>query len=228
MNKYIPFILVVLLLAGCSKSPEQIAQETAKSYLEQKHKGSTDKVELISIETKLDTIPEYFNDEVFGGTAERSSLANLASVAISFLEQANSQSAQIRTQMTGRPYSWGVVGGGSYTEEDAIRDITNLDTKLQSLKRTSAPAAAYVAYAIEKYTLSSGHEVESKEIVLLDKNDPTKVVGHQSFYGSCDEFMYAVKFVQANGRLRTDALGNIVIDDWYNVEKFVLSDKIAH
>lgn len=225
MKKFI-LILIPLLIFGCSKNKDEIMHETVKGYLQELHKKNNGvSYELVSVDIKFDTIPEYFfNDAIFGSRNEVGA-ANKAANALKFLKDMNSPNVQMMTEITGRPYSWGGVGGGYY-EEDAYADLENLQNKLDLIKSTTTPATGYVACIVEKLKFEEGLENEDREIIILDKDDPTKVLKYYSFYGIGIDEMAAIKFVQSIDKKYIDALGRINTNDWYNVEKFILSDRL--
>lgn len=201
-------------------------KDTVKSYLSQQHQnesGATYNLE--SIEVKLDTIPEYFN-EVLEGTSSDCSIANKAVIALSFIRSMNSPNAQMRVQMTGQPYSM-MNNGRMYYAEDAYADIDNLEKKLNSAKQNIVPAVANVAYVVEKFRYSGDTEDRTiKYVVVLDNDDPTKIIKDYSFYGLGIDEIAAIKYVQAHGNLKTDTFGKIVPNGWFNVERFILSDRL--
>lgn len=227
MKNYILIIFTSLLLFNCSKSNEEIMKDTVKSYLSQSHKENSGYTyELKNIDIKLDTIPEYFN-VVLEGSSTEASAANKAVTALGFLRRLNSPDAKLGVQMTGQPYSMAVVGGDNYYEDDAYKDLDNLESKLKSAKQNTVPAVEYIAYVVEKFRFPNDTEDrETKYVIVLDKNDPTKIIKSYDFYGRDIDEIAAVKFVQAQGNLKTDTFGRFDTSDWYNVEKFILSDRL--
>lgn len=227
MKVYILLIFTSLFMFSCSKSNEEIMRDTVKSYLSQSHKENSGYTyELKSIDIKLDTIPEYFN-VVLESSSTESSAANKAVIALDFLRRLNSPEAKLRVEMTGQPYSMAVVGGNNYYEDDAYRDLDNLESKLMSAKQNTVPAVEYVAYVVENSRFPNETvDRETKYVIVLDKNDPTKIIKSYDFYGLTIDEIAAIKFVQTQGNLKTDTFGSFDTSDWYNVEKFILSDRL--
>lgn len=209
-------------------------EDTVKSYLSQKYKshltqfsedGVWDKYEIKSIDIKLDTIPEYFN-EIIEGTSTECSLANKAVISLQFLRDMNSPRAQMQEAVTGQPYSI-YSDSGLYSAENAYADLAELETQLASVKQNTVPAVAYVAYVVEKFRYANDTEDrEKKEIVVLDTNNPHRILKSYSFYGLTINEIATIKYVQAQGNMKTDTFGRIVTTDWYNVERFILSDRL--
>ena len=199
-------------------------KEKALSYLYELHKDNTNCThELVSLEIKLDTIPEYLNDAIFENP-HGISPANKGALAIKFIKDFNSPDARFREQMTGEPYFW-IGSNGRYYIENAYEDLDHLKFKLDSIKRKTTPAVAYVAYIVENFKFDT-FEKEGKEIIVFEKEDPTKILKYYNFYGLGEDEMEAIKVVQLDGNIKRDTFGKVNTDGWYNIEKFILSDRL--
>lgn len=219
MNKlstltYTLLVSVIFCLTSCS-SNEDKAKSTALQYLQESHKDDTETIRKYeNINVSIDTIPEYFRDDAL-------SLGRKAAVAISCLK-----SIKINQQ-----YGYGGVinasTGREMTEEDCKLDIYLLQQKLDELHQQINPAVGYVVTIVEKFQHKGDIERESKEVLLVDRNDPTKVLKHWSFYGADIDAIIAIKAFQPYGDpCKADVLGNMTKNQWYNVERFILDNNL--
>ena len=69
-NSTFVLIFFSLILVGCnSKSDKQIAQDASINYIKDQMKNP-DTFKILSVETKLDTIPSYLSDKVYSALGE--------------------------------------------------------------------------------------------------------------------------------------------------------------
>ena len=69
-NSTVVLIFFSLILIGCnSKSDNQIAQDASINYIKDQMKNP-DTFKILSVETKLDTIPSYLSDKVYSALRE--------------------------------------------------------------------------------------------------------------------------------------------------------------
>ena len=208
MKKLIAIVMMSLpilaMLTGC-KSDEYKVRETAEAYL-YKNMKNPESLKILSCEVRKDTIPFYLAEE----------LLDMAGEFDEAIDEYN--------RYKDRSYLW---------VDEKIESLTNLQKARESLKtmydnykQNDSIDIEYVAYVKSSGTNPIGGTVSNSTIIIVDKNDPTKLLG--SFVVDQDfiKRFVVLKMVESDFEfeLKKNKFGKYQTDGMPYFEQFVMND----
>lgn len=201
MRKYLFFLLIPLLLVSCSKT--KAVKETAQNYMQSMLKNPESfKVEYIDV--AIDTIPFFLDNNIL----------KVAKETYESLEKYN--------RYKDRGYLWASETSAASSELLANKLI--LDALCQEGNENETQVQ-YVVLMKSSGTNPMGGRVSSKEIVIIDKEDPKKVLGafniDNEFIGA---FMGAMYSRNPKWDIKQNQFGKYETDGMSRIERFIIED----
>lgn len=195
-------VLTVISFTSC-KSNEDKAKESAEAYLF-KNMKNPESLKILSCVVRLDTIPFYLSEEMFDKADKaREALdkfSHYKDMSYLFLEE---------------KLEWAVKAREAKEE---------LETAYKVAQEHDSVDVEYVAYIKSSGTNPMGGIVSSSSIIILDKNNPTKIVGA---YVIDDDFIkqfVTLKMFCEDYEFKTNKFGKYITDDMPYFEQFVMND----
>lgn len=200
MQKLLYFFIISLLFASCSKT--KTVEETAQNYVKSMLKNP-DSFQLESIDVSEDTIPFFLDNNIM----------KAAKASYEAMEKYN--------RYKDRSYLWAQEKSEASSEFLASKVVLDALCKDDSKE----PQVQYVVLMKSSGTNPMGGRVSSKEIVIVDKEDPKKVLGafqvDQEFIRA---FMMAMYCHNPNWDLKQNQFGKYETDGMSRIEKFIIDE----
>lgn len=199
MKKYLYLLFLPLLLVSCSKT--KTAQETAENYMQSMLKNPESfKVEYI--DASLDTIPFFLDNNILKAAKE------------------TYKSIEKYNRYKDRGSLWASEQNAASAELFANKLILDALCKEGN---DNDPQVQYVVLMKSSGTNPMGGRVSSKEIIIVDKEDPKKVLGafhiDEDFVGA---FMGAMYSRNPNWKLEQNQFGKYDTDGMSRIEQFII------
>lgn len=204
--------LIVMMFAAtmavsftACKSDEDKARETVEAYL-YKNMKNPESLKILSCEVRLDTVPFYISDE----------LLDMADKFDEAMDKYN--------RYKDRGYLW---------IDEKLESIQNLQSSKELLQSAYKAAQEndsteieYIAYVKSSGTNPMGGTVSSSTILILDKNNPEKILG--SFIVDKDFIKQFVVLKMAGSNFeyefKTNKFGKYITDGLPYFEQFIMND----
>lgn len=201
MKKYLYILLLPLLFASCSKT--KTVEETAQNYIKSMLKNPESfQVEYIS--AAIDTIPFFLDNTILKAANE----------TYEAMENYN--------RYKDRSYLWASEKSEASSAFIASKLILDALCKEDNQKEAQTQ---YVVLMKSSGTNPMGGRVSSKEIVIVDKEDPKKVLGafniDKDFIG---KFMMAMYSRNPNWEIKENQFGKYETDGMSRIEKFIVDE----
>lgn len=208
MKKLLTIMVMLLpmiaMLTGC-KSDEDKVRETAEAYL-YKNMKNPESLKILSCEVRKDTIPFYLVEE----------LLDMADEFDEAIDEYN--------RYKDRSYLWVDEKIESITKLQKTKEA--LETMFNSYKQNDSADVEYVAYVKSSGTNPMGGTVSNSTIIIVDKDDPTKLLG--SFIVDRDfiKRFVVLKMVENNFEFefKKNKFGKYETDGMPYFEQFVMND----
>lgn len=161
-------------------------------------------LKIISCEVRKDTIPFYLSEEMFD-------LADKAREALDNFSHYNEMSYLFASEK----YEW-----ATKTEEAKKA----LETAYKSAQQNDSIEVEYIAYVKSSGTNPMGGTVSSSLIIIIDKNDPTKILGTYLIDSDFIKQFVTLKMFCENYEFKTNKFGKYETEDMPYFEQFVMND----
>lgn len=208
MKKLLAIMMMVLpmiaMLTGC-KSDEDKVRETAEAYL-YKNMKNPESLKILSCEVRKDTIPFYLVEE-------------LMDMADEFDEAVDEYN-----RYKDRGYLW---------VDEKIESITKLQKAKETLeamfnnyKQNDSTDVEYVAYVKSSGTNPMGGTVSNSTIIIMDKDDPTKLLGSFIIDQDFIKRFVVLKMVESDFEFefKKNKFGKYETEGMPYFEQFVMND----
>lgn len=200
MKKLLYFFLISILFTSCSKT--KTVGETAQNYVKSMLKNP-DSFQLESIDVSEDTIPFFLDNNIMKAA------------------KASYEAMEKYERYKDRSYLWAQEKSEASTEFLASKVVLDALCKDDSKE----PQVQYVVLMKSSGTNPMGGRVSSKEIVIVDKEDPKKVLGafqvDQEFIRA---YMMAMYCHNPNWALKQNQFGKYETDGMSRIEKFIIDE----
>lgn len=201
MRKVLQFGILCISLICCISCAKKEVEETAINCIKSSLKNP-ESFQLLSIEIRKDTIPEYFSVDAFSAAKEFGDALD--------------------------DYTRYSSMGRLWKEEalDAAMNIMKYQSQIKASYRTSVDVE-YVAYIKYSATNALGGRLAGRAIVIVDKDDTTKDLG---IFDVDDDFIKAFLVVKmTENEMTTDFLqqneyGKYNTEGWPYIEQFIMQD----
>lgn len=197
-------VAMVTSFTGC-KSDEDKAKEAVEAYL-YKNMKNPESLKILSCEVRLDTAPFYLSEELFD-------------IADKFNEAVDEYN-----RYKDRSYLWVDEKLESIKKMQTSKEM--LQTAYKVAQDNDSTEVEYIAYVKSSGTNPMGGTVSSSTIIILDKNNPEKIIG--SFIVDKDfiERFVAIKMAGSDFEyeFKTNKFGKYITDGLPYLEKFVMND----
>ena len=201
MRKYLYLLLIPLLFVSCSKT--KTVKETAQNYMQSMLKNP-ESFQVEYIDASVDTIPFFLDSNILKAAKE----------TYDAMEQYN--------RYKDRGYLWADEKSEASTKFIASKLV--LETLCKEDNKEE-PQTQYVVLMKSSGTNPMGGRVSSKEIIIVDKTDPKKVLGFfnidKDFIG---EFMMAMYSRNPNWEIKENQFGKYETEGMSRIEKFIIED----
>lgn len=202
--------LIVMMFAAAMavsftacKSDEDKARETVEAYL-YKNMKNPESLKILSCEVRLDTIPFYLSDEMFD-------LADKACEALDRFSHYSDMSYLFASEK----YEWA---------EKARMSREALEVAYKSSLENDSIDVEYIAYVKSSGTNPMGGTVSNSSIIILDKNDPTKILGTYIVDNEFIKQFVALKIFCENYEFKKNKFGKYETEEMPYFEQFVMND----
>ncbi len=206
MKKLIVMMMLVLpLLAAVTscKSDTDKVKETAEAYLF-KNMKNPESLKIISCEVRKDTIPFYLSEEMFD-------LADDAREALNKFSHYSDMSYLFASEK----YEWAQK---SKEAKEA------LESAYKSAQQNDSIEVEYIAYVKSSGTNPMGGTVSNSTIIIIDKNDPTKILGSYIIDTDFIQKFVTLKMFCENYEFKTNKFGKYETEGMPYFEQFVMND----
>ena len=207
---YVLIVIAISIVVSCGSNsakqeaiPEEKITETISTYLTKQMKNP-ESFKIISLEIRRDTLPYYLSEEILDKAEDAKKALK------EFTRYANMSS-----------YLWA---------EEKYTSAKNAERKREELKEAYQQALQDsleiedVAYVTSSGTNPMGGTVSSSHIIIIDKEDPTKILGtfriDEDFIG---KFVF-VKMLCEDFEFKKNKFGKYQTDDMPYIEQFIMND----
>ena len=196
-------ILLTVVVSGCkNRADNEIAQEASINYIKNQMKNP-DSFKVLSVETRLDTIPPYISENVFLALDEFQEASKEADNYIPSFSQVSLQK-----------------------KVDLLKESIKKGKKMQAIVRNSRNKTPNIEYlTCVKYNAANaiGGSLSSYAIVIASKSKPDSIIGSFNFEddGFIERFMILSKEYHGKERLKKNMYGKIDTIGFSSFEKFI-------
>lgn len=198
-------LLVLPLLAAVTscKSDTEKVKETAEAYLF-KNMKNPESLKIISCEVRKDTIPFYLSEEML----------DLADDAMEAIDKFSHYS-DMGYLFASEKYEWAQK---SKEAKEA------LEIAYKSAQQNDSIEVEYIAYVKSSGTNPMGGTVSNSTIIIVDKDDPTKILGSFIIDSDFIQQFVALKMFCENYEFKTNKFGKYETEGMPYFEQFVMND----
>lgn len=187
---------------GC-KSDTDKAKEAVEAYL-YKNMKNPESLKILSCEIRLDTIPFYLSEEMFD-------MADKAREALNKFSHYNNMGYLFFDEKM----EWA---------EKARTTQETLKTAYKIAQENDSIDVEYVAYVKSSRTNPMGGTVSSSSIIILDKNEPSKILGTYIVDSDFIQQFAALKMFCEDFDFKKNKFGKYITDDMPYFEQFIMND----
>lgn len=207
MKKVLIAIVMMMLpmlaiLTGC-KSDEDKVRETVEAYLYKSMKNP-ESLKILSYEVRKDTVPFWLSEDMF----------DMAETAQKALDRFNLY----------RDMSYLFASEKYETAKAALEATEALQTAYKSAQQYDSIEVEYIAYVKSSGTNPMGGTVSSSSIIIIDKNDPTKILGTYVVDSDFIKQFVTIKTFGEDYDFKTNKFGKYQTEGLPYFEQFVMTD----
>ena len=206
MKKLIAIVIMSLLtlamLTGC-KSDQDKVRETAEAYL-YKNMKNPESLKIISCEIRKDTIPFWLSEDMF----------DMAETAQKALDRFSYYSNM----------SYLFVSEKYETAKAASEAKEALQTAYKAAQQNDSIEVEYIAYVKSSGTNPMGGTVSNSSIIIIDKNDPTKILGTYVVDNDFIKQFVTIKMFGEDYDFKKNKFGKYQTEGMPYFEQFVMND----
>lgn len=206
MNKIILMFIVSMATVAVTscKSDEDKVKETAEAYL-YKNMKNPESLKILSCEVRKDTIPFWLSEDMFD-MAE------------------NAQKAMDRFSYYSDMSSYLFASEKFTTAKAANEARETLQTAYKAAQENDSTEVEYIAYVKSSGTNPMGGTVSSSSIIIIDKNDPTKILGTYMIDDDFIKQFVTIKMLGEDFEFKKNKFGKYETDGMPYFEQFVMND----
>lgn len=206
MKKLIAIVMMLLpmltMLTGC-KSDEDKVRETVEAYL-YKNMKNPESLKIISCEVRKDTVPFWLSEDMFD-------MAETAQKALDGFSYYSNMSYLFASEQ--------------YETAEAAREATEaLQTAYKAAQQNDSIEVEYIAYVKSSGTNPMGGTVSNSSIIIIDKNDPTKILGTYVVDSDFIKHFVAIKISGEGYDFKKNKFGKYETDGMPYFEQFIMND----
>lgn len=193
---------MLVMLTGC-KSDEDKVRETAEAYL-YKNMKNPESLKILSCEIRKDTIPFWLSEDMFD-------MAETAQKALDKFSYYHNMSYLFASE--------------KYETTTAAREAKEaLQAAYKTAKENDSIEVEYNAYVKSSGTNPMGGTVSSSSIIIIDKNDPTKILGTYKVDSDFIKQFVTIKMFGEDYDFKKNKFGKYETDGMPYFEQFIMND----
>lgn len=206
MKKLIAIMMMSLpifaMLMGC-KSDEDKVRETAEAYL-YKNMKNPESLKVLSCEIRKDTIPFWLSEDMFD-------MAETAQKALNRFSYYSDMSYLFASE--------------KYETAKAANEAKEaLQTAYKTAQQNDSIEVEYIAYVKSSGTNPMGGTVSNSSIIIIDKNDPTKILGTYVVDNDFIKQFVTIKMFGEDYDFKKNKFGKYETDGMPYFEQFIMND----
>lgn len=206
MRKLIAIMMMSLpifaMLTGC-KSDEDKVRETAEAYL-YKNMKNPESLKVLSCEIRKDTIPFWLSEDMFD-------MAETAQKALNRFSYYSDMSYLFASE--------------KYETAKAASEAKEaLQTAYKTAQQNDSIEVEYIAYVKSSGTNPMGGTVSNSSIIIIDKNDPTKILGTYVVDNDFIKQFVTIKMFGEDYDFKKNKFGKYETDGMPYFEQFIMND----
>lgn len=206
MKKLITLMLLLLpmiaILSGC-KSDEDKVRETAEAYL-YKNMKNPESLKILSCEVRKDTVPFWLSKDMFD-------MAETAQKALDRFSYYSNMSYLFASE--------------KYETAEAAREAKEaIQTAYKAAKENDSIEVEYIAYVKSSGTNPMGGTVSNSSIIIIDKTDPTKILGTYVIDSDFIKQFVTIKMFGEDYDFKQNKFGKYETDGMPYFEQFIMND----
>ena len=206
MKKLLTLILMLLpmvaILTGC-KSDKDKVRETVEAYL-YKNMKNPESLKILSCEVRQDTVPFYLTKDILDLSSEYSKAAaefiRYSKMGYLFIDEALEASKKFNEAKE------------------------KFEQHYQYAKDNDSDGIEYIAYVKSSGANSMGGTVSNSVIFIIDKNDPTKILGTFVIDEDFIKQFVSIKMLGDGYEFKTNKFGKYETEDLPYFEQFIMND----
>lgn len=206
MKKLIAIMMMSLpifaMLTGC-KSDEDKVRETAEAYL-YKNMKNPESLKVLSCEIRKDTIPFWLSEDMFD-------MAETAQKALNRFSYYSDMSYLFASEKC-------------ETAKAANEAKEALQTAYKTAQQNDSIEVEYIAYVKSSGTNPMGGTVSNSSIIIIDKNDPTKILGTYVVDNDFIKQFVTIKMFGEDYDFKKNKFGKYETDGMPYFEQFIMND----
>ncbi len=206
MKKLMAMMLMLLamltILTGC-KSDEDRVRETAEAYL-YKNMKNPESLKILSCEVRKDTIPFWLSEDMFD-------MAEKVQKALDRFSYYSNMSYLFASEK----YE---------TAKEASEAKEALQNTYKTAEENDSIEVEYIAYVKLSGTNPMGGTVSNSSIIIIDKNDPTKILGTYVVDSDFIKQFVTIKMFGEDYDFKKNKFGKYETDGMPYFEQFVMND----
>lgn len=206
MKKLIAIVMMLLpmiaILSGC-KSDEDKVRETAEAYL-YKNMKNPESLKILSCEVRKDTVPFWLSEDMFD-------MAETAQKALDRFSYYSNMSYLFASE--------------KYETAEAAREAKEaIQTAYKAAKENDSIEVEYIAYVKSSGTNPMGGTVSNSSIIIIDKVDPTKILGTYVIDSDFIKQFVTIKMFGEDYDFKQNKFGKYETDGMPYFEQFIMND----
>ena len=206
MKKLIAIVMMMLpmiaILSGC-KSDEDKVRETAEAYL-YKNMKNPESLKILSCEVRKDTVPFWLSEDMFD-------MAETAQKALDRFSYYSNMSYLFASE--------------KYETAEAAREAKEaIQTAYKAAKENDSIEVEYIAYVKSSGTNPMGGTVSNSSIIIIDKTDPTKILGTYVIDSDFIKQFVTIKMFGEDYDFKQNKFGKYETDGMPYFEQFIMND----
>lgn len=206
MKKLIAIVMMLLpmiaILSGC-KSDEDKVRETAEAYL-YKNMKNPESLKILSCEVRKDTVPFWLSEDMFD-------MAETAQKALDRFSYYSNMSYLFASE--------------KYETAEAAREAKEaIQTAYKAAKENDSIEVEYIAYVKSSGTNPMGGTVSNSSIIIIDKTDPTKILGTYVIDSDFIKQFVTIKMFGEDYDFKQNKFGKYETDGMPYFEQFIMND----
>lgn len=206
MKKLIAIVMMLLpmiaILSGC-KSDEDKVRETAEAYL-YKNMKNPESLKILSCEVRKDTVPFWLSEDMFD-------MAETAQKALDRFSYYSNMSYLFASE--------------KYETAEAAREAKEaIQTAYKAAKENDSIEVEYIAYVKSSGTNPMGGTVSNSSIIIIDKADPTKILGTYVIDSDFIKQFVTIKMFGEDYDFKQNKFGKFETDGMPYFEQFIMND----
>lgn len=193
---------IFAMLTGC-KSDEDKVRETAEAYL-YKNMKNPESLKVLSCEIRKDTIPFWLSEDMFD-------MAETAQKALNRFSYYSDMSYLFASE--------------KYETAKAANEAKEaLQTAYKTAQQNDSIEVEYIAYVKSSGTNPMGGTVSNSSIIIIDKNDPTKILGTYVVDNDFIKQFVTIKMFGEDYDFKKNKFGKYETDGMPYFEQFIMND----